>query len=184
MKNIIILFGLLCAMHMVQAQKFWTQNAEISFHSDAAMEKIEATNNQVSTVLDTETGGLAFSLLMKAFNFEKALMQEHFNEKYVESDKYPKASFKGSITDFNTLDRSSKNEYNVEVDGTLTIHGVSQEISTTGTLSFDGNKAINMHAVFEILLEDYDISIPGVVKDNIAETIEIHVNAKLEPYEK
>lgn len=184
MKNLIILFGLLCAINLVHAQKFWTQNAEIEFYSDAALEKIEAKNNQVSAVLDTETGGVAFSLLMKAFNFEKALMQEHFNEKYVESDKYPKASFKGTITDFNALDRSNGNKHKVEVNGTLTMHGVSQEISTTGTISFESAQAIHMHAVFEILLEDYKISIPGVVKDNIAETIEIHVNANLEPYEK
>src|SRR5687768_16802327 len=89
---------LIAAIGNLQAQdKFFTKSAKISFFSSASLEDIEAHNRSTQAVLDTKTGDIQFSLLMKGFEFRKALMQEHFNENFVESDKYPKAEFKGQV---------------------------------------------------------------------------------------
>lgn len=120
---------------------------------------------------------------MKAFIFEKALMQEHFNEKYVESDKYPKSTFKGRIADFNEIDINSKEIQKVVVKGTLTMHGTSNEVEAEGTLQFDGEKII-AKSEFNVLLSDYKIKIPSVVKDNISNNILISLNMNYKPYGK
>lgn len=171
----IVVFGLSSG---VFAQKYLTQSGNIRFFSSTPIEDIEAVNNQVSSVINVENGEMAFTLLMKAFTFEKALMQEHFNEKYVESDKYPKASFKGKVVDFKSSDLSSDfKEYSIK--GTLTIHGVSQEIDIKGKLKKRG-EAVYGESVFSIVLADYDIKIPSAVKDNIEEEIEITIKMEYE----
>lgn len=165
------------------AQKYFTRSANISFYSDTPMEKIEATNHQATSVVDLEKSEMVFSVLMKSFEFEKALMQEHFNEKYVESDKFPKAQFKGTFKAEKTVDLSKDGEYPVAVSGTMNIHGVDKEVQTKGTFTVKGGKLMGK-AEFMLKLADYDISIPGVVKDNIAEEVKITVDATYEPYKK
>ena len=155
-----------------------TQNGSIRFYSETPVENIEAINKQVSSVIDLESETIAFSLLMKAFVFEKALMQEHFNEKYVHSDKFPKASFKGSIAGIRKL-KVGAGVQNLEVIGILTIHGVSKEVKTTAQVSRVDGK-IKASAVFTIQLADYDISVPAAVINNISETIEITVDMDYE----
>jgi polyisoprenoid-binding protein YceI len=144
------------------------------------MEDIDAKNKTVAAVLDTKTGALQFSALMKGFEFPKALMQEHFNENYIESDKYPKAEFKGSITNNQEINYAKDGTYPAQVSGKLTLHGVTKDITTTGTLKVDGGK-IDANSVFNVLASDFKIKIPAIVKDKISNSIKITVDCKLEP---
>ena len=177
-----LLTSILCAFTLISfGQKYMTQTGKIKFFSKAKLENIEAVNNQVSSVLDSATGGMAFTLLMKAFVFEKDLMKEHFNEKYVESDKFPKATFKGNIENFNKIVLTDKAQ-SVVIKGKLTIHGETKDVEVTGTLLRNKEGKIVAHATFSINLDDYKIKIPSAVKDNISKTIEITVDMQYEAF--
>ncbi|MDH3710578.1 MAG: YceI family protein [Cyclobacteriaceae bacterium] len=136
-------------------------------------ENIEAHNGQTSAVLDTQTGALAVSIPVSGFKFEKALMQEHFNENYMETGKYPKAIFRGQIEDFSNMDFSEPTP--VKISGEITIHGVTKAIQLEGTL---GKQHENMvgNAAFELNVADFDIKIPKVVINNIAETVQVMID--------
>ena len=158
------------------AQKVFTKNGKISFFSKTDMEDIAADNNQVMSVLNTQTGELQFSVLIKSFKFEKALMEEHFNENYMESNKFPKASFKGNIDDKSKVDFGKDGTYKVTISGDLNIHGVSKKVSAVpGTITVKDGKPTGT-SKFNVKLADYEISVPSVVKKNIAETIDISVS--------
>ncbi|RYG47816.1 MAG: YceI family protein [Chitinophagaceae bacterium] len=147
----------------------------ISFYSEAPLEKIEARNRKFVVKYDPSSGKIEATVLMKGFEFKKALMQEHFNENYVESDKYPKSFFTGSV---NTQEISllKNNVYNVLASGTLTLHGVSQKVSVPGSITIkDGS--LSLKAVFDIQLADYKIKIPTVVRNNIGKTVTITIVA-------
>ncbi|MFT3979476.1 MAG: YceI family protein [Ferruginibacter sp.] len=159
----------------VQAQKLYTKNGHAAFFSKASLENITAETNQVATVLNTRSGEIQFSILVKSFHFRKALMEEHFNENYMESDKYPKATFKGSITDMSKVNFTADGSYAVTVAGELSIHGVTNKISVPGTITVAAGIP-RAAASFNILLSDYKISIPALVKDNISSSIAISVN--------
>lgn len=180
MKNIIAFFVILLSLGSANAQKLLTRTGHIWFFSETPAENIEAHNHQAVSILNKENGELVFQVLMKGFEFEKALMQEHFNEKYVESDKFPKASFKGKIDNFDKLDWSDDDEKIVQVSGELTIHGVTQQVKAEGTLSGSGN-SLTAKSEFKIKLEDYQIKIPAMVQKNIAEEISIHVDMAYKP---
>src|SRR5258708_24327801 len=132
MKRIIILLSLLIIVinSNSYAQVYYTKNGRISFFSKTSLENISADNNQVISVLNIETGVLEFSVLNNAFQFPKAKMQEDFNENYIESDKYPKSTFKGNITDISSISSLKDGSYNVNVKGDLMIHGTSKNITT------------------------------------------------------
>lgn len=161
------------------AQKYITKTGHIRFFSSAPLEDIEANNYQVNAALDSETGDLVFKVLMKAFQFEKALMQEHFNENYVNSDKYPNATFSGKITNISAIDFSSPGIYDANVEGELTIKGVTNKIEEEGTIEVVGDQDVKGNTVFFIKVADYDIKIPAAVRDNIAKEIEVTVNIEL-----
>src|SRR5688500_15365572 len=110
-------------------QVLTTRTGHISFYSSAKLEDIEAHNYQVSSSLNTETGDMAYVVMIKSFQFKKALMQEHFNENYMESDKYPKSTFKGKITDLSKVNFNKDGTYNVKVQGDLFIHGVTKNVT-------------------------------------------------------
>lgn len=165
----------------VNAQtRYFTKTGKIDFYSKAPLEDIEAKNKTVTAVLDTKTGAVQFSVQMKGFEFEKELMQEHFNENYVESDKYPKAEFKGSVVNNSAVNYSKDGTYNATVKGKLTIHGVTKDVQAPATIKVGGGK-IEASSTFNIQLSDYKISIPSVVKDKISNNIKISVNTSLEP---
>ena len=180
MKEIAFTFIIaIVALSNVQAQKFFTKTGEVSFFSDTAIEDIEAISNSASTVYDAESGRLQWSVLIKSFEFEKALMQEHFNENYMESSKYPKSTFKGKIKDFEKLTLDVDRTYVVEVTGDLTIHGETNAITSEASFNvIDG--VIRGASTFTIQLADYNIEIPAVVRDNIAKEIKITINAEYE----
>lgn len=157
-------------------QKYFTREGKISFFSDASLEKIEAINTKATSVLDVSTGKIEFAALIKAFQFEKALMQEHFNENYLESGKYPKASFKGTIADMSKVNLHADGTYPVKVKGQLTLHGVTKDIETNASFNVKGDKVAGT-ATFHVEVADYNIKIPAVVKDNIAKTVEVKIEA-------
>lgn len=183
MKFIFIPLLALLSIFSVKAEKYITKSGHVSFFSEAPLENIEANNNQVTSILDTETGEMVYSLLMKSFQFEKALMQEHFNEKYVHSEKYPKSTFQGKIVDMSAIDFSKNGTYEVEVAGTLNLHGVSKEISSKGTIEVKDGEIL-ADAKFDLTLADYDIKIPSTVADNIAEVVEVTVDMDYKPLNK
>lgn len=177
------LFGLICLLMLgttLSAQKYYTRDGKVTFSSDAPMEKIEAVNQKVSSVLDTQTGDIEFAVLIKSFHFEKALMEEHFNENYMESTKYPKATFKGAVSNISSVDFTKSGKYPVTVSGDLTIHGETQSVEVQGTLVNDGG-SVNASAVFEVAVADYKIEIPKVVRENIAKVVRISVDIDYKP---
>jgi hypothetical protein len=164
----------------VNAQKYMTKNGFIGFFSHTPMEDIKGDNNQVVGVLDTSTGEMVFQALIKSFHFDRALMEEHFNENYMESDKFPKSVFKGKITDLSSVDFSKNGKYNVTVEGDLTIHDVTNKITTKGTIEVTSG-GINANSKFNIVPEDYKINIPGVVRDKIDKNLEVTIVMKYTP---
>jgi len=160
--------------------KFYTKTGKISFFSKAPLEEIEGKNKTVTAVVDSKSGAIQFAVQMKGFEFEKQLMQQHFNENYVESDKYPKAEFKGTISNNSAINYKKDGSYPAKVKGKLTIHGVTKDVETTGTLKINGGK-IDANSTFNVLISDYNIKIPAVVKDKVSNTIKITVNCGLEP---
>lgn len=181
MKQFAILLSLLLlAAGSLQAQKQMTRNGHIWFFSSTPVEDIEAHNYQATSIIDPESGEMAFVVLMRGFQFEKALMQEHFNEKYVHSDDYPKATFNGQITNLETVNFTTDGSYEAEVSGELTIHGVTKEITTTGTITIEDG-VVKASATFPITLADHNIEIPSMVEDKIAKVVDAHVDMSYEP---
>jgi polyisoprenoid-binding protein YceI len=180
MKTMLISFlVLLFSANVVYSQKYMTKNGHIRFYSSTPMEDIEAHNRQVNAALDATTGDFVFKVLIKSFEFEKALMQEHFNENYMESHKFPNATFQGKITNLSEMNFAKDGTYNANIEGKLTIHGVTKDISEKGTFTVkDG--VVQGFSKFNVKVADYEIKIPGAVVNNIAESIEVTVDVKLE----
>jgi hypothetical protein len=184
MKKIILSIALICVIGLTaNAQKYITKNGHIYFHSEAPLETIEAHNKQVNAALDAATGDFVFKVLMNAFIFEKALMQEHFNENYVESEKFPNGTFKGKIINLGEIDFSKHGKYKATVSGEMTIHGITKKIEETGTFEI-GSESVHATAKFMLKIADYNISIPGAVAGKIADEVEINVDLKLSPVSK
>ncbi len=179
MKKVLFVLILFITISAQAQSRLVSRSATIRFFSKAPMENIEAVNSNGISVIDKTTGQLEFSVLMKGFSFEKALMQEHFNENYVESDQFPKAVFKGKIENLQTVDFSKEGLYNTSVSGTLQFHGVTKPVATKVTLTVK-NGVVTGETNFDILLEDYGIKIPALVKDKIAKNVRITVKA---PYQ-
>lgn len=177
MKRSVLILSLLMIMSSLYAQKFMTKNGFISFYSHTSLEEIKAENNQVAGVFDVSTGEMVFQVLIKSFHFERALMEEHFNENYMESDKYPKALFKGKVTNMPSLDAMKKGPSAVTVEGDLTIHGVTNKISVPGTIQ-NTDSGIEAKSEFNLVPEDYNITIPGVVREKINKTLAVTVIMK------
>lgn len=180
MKNLfitVILITLLVS-NKVLGQRYMARNGYVRFYSEAPVEDIEAINHDGLSIFDLETKDIAFTVPIRSFQFEKKLMQEHFNENYLESDKYPQATFKGTIENFKKIDDEQK----LTASGDMTIHGVTKHISVDGTGTFtDGH--ITLKAVFPVRLEDYKVKIPKVVIYNIAEVVEVTIEFEYTPYE-
>ena len=123
---------------------------------------------------------MQFAVQMKGFEFEKQLMEQHFNENYVESDTYPRSEFKGSITNNAEVNYAKDGTYPVKVKGKLTIHGVTQDVESTGSLKIAGG-SIDVSSTFNVLLSDYKIAIPSLVKDKVSNSIKIIVECNLQP---
>lgn len=161
------------------AQRYVVDSSFVKFYSKAPVEDIEAFNNNSNSIIDLENGHMAFSIPIKDFQFDKALMQEHFNENYLESKKYPKATFSAQVVDWKPF----FGKKNVEVVGKLNIHGVEKRATMNGTIDLEG-EAVIIDAMFYVDLVDYKINIPKAVFYNIAETIEVTVHFEYKPFKK
>ncbi len=155
----------------MNAQKFTTEKTYIKFFSDAAIEDITATNTKASSIFNEANGDIVFSVPIKEFEFEKSLMKEHFNEKYMESDQFPKAIFQGKISGYQP---TTAGEQKATASGKFIIHGVEQEVTIPGTIE-NNNGALKMKAKFVVKLADYKIKIPQLLWKNIAEEVEVTV---------
>ncbi|MDE3249626.1 MAG: YceI family protein [Bacteroidota bacterium] len=176
MKKILFCMLTLLSVQLAGAQvRYFTKTGNISFQAGTALEDIDGTNKSATSVFDAGTGQIEFALLVKGFEFKSALMQEHFNENYMESDKFPKSVFKGKIMNIEKVNFKKTGEYPITVKGTLDIHGVSKEIETTGTIKVLNDETVTSSASFPVTLEDYKIAIPGLVKDKISKTAKIAV---------
>ncbi|HLT80366.1 MAG TPA: YceI family protein [Cyclobacteriaceae bacterium] len=162
------------------AQRYMDRAGRASFYSKAPLEDIEAHTDQALCILDAASGEVAASMLMKSFQFEKALMQEHFNEKYVESDKYPKATFTGKIANLSDIDLSQDGAYTARVEGEVTIHGVTRPL-TTDVEFVVADGTIRATGSFPLRVKDFKITIPTLVVRNIAEVIEVRIAFDLRP---
>ena len=181
MKKLIHLFSLLAFAMGANAQSLYmTRSGQISFFSKTPMENIEAVNNEVTSLLNTGTGEVAFAVLIKSFHFDRALMEEHFNENYMESTKFPKGTFQGKILNLSAIDFTKDGTYAVEAEGSLTIHGVKQPVKSPGTLMVAKGK-ISLTSNFAIHVEDYRIEIPSLVSEKIAKSLDVKVSCTYEP---
>ena len=178
MKKFTLFLALMLAVAPAFAQKYMTRTARVTFFSATSVENIEGINNETACVLDAKTGELNFIVPIKSFKFEKALMEEHFNENYLESDKFPKAEFRGKVNDAGSVAFSKDGSYPVQVSGKLTIHGITRDATIPGRIIVkDGSPVAD--AKFTVKCGDYGIKIPSVVESKIAEEIKVTVNAPM-----
>lgn len=165
-----------------QAQKFFTRDAKVAFDATASgsPEAIKGVTRSGTCVFDKSSGAVEMAVLVKGFIFEKALMQEHFNENYLESTKYPKATFSGKLDNPGSLDTGKDGTYKMNAAGTLTMHGVSKSVSAPVTFTVKGGK-VSAAANFAAPLADYNISVPGLVADKLAKTANISISGDFAP---
>lgn len=173
---------LLCALlenplNIQAQQRFFAEKSFVQFFSDGVVEDITAKNEKVTSIFDVVGGDIAYLMSVKDFQFDKPLMQTHFNEKYAETEKFPKASFQGKITGF---DFTATGKQQVKATGKLTIHGISQNIDVPGTIEVSGNR-ISLKSKFVVKLADYNIKIPQIVWQNIAQQVEVTVDFVYRP---
>lgn len=159
------------------AQPYYKSNKSntISFYSKAPLEDIQAINKDASSIIDISTRNVAFKVPIKSFKFENGLMQEHFNENYMHSDKFPEGTFSGKIIDY--IDLKKDGEHEVTVSGKLTIHGVTQNRTIKGKIKIENKKAI-IDCKFDVFLKDHNIEIPKMVVQKIAEKIEVTIHSE------
>lgn len=160
--------------------RYMTKAGQVSFFSATPIEDIEAKTQQVAAVLDLGTGQLAFALPVKSFVFKRTLMQEHFNENYIESDKYPKATFAGRLVGFDAAALATAGPHPAQVEGDLTLHGVTHRVRVPATLELKAGQLLAL-ATFPVASADYNIEIPLLVRDNIAKVMSVRVSLACAP---
>ena len=177
MRELLVIFFMISLAVETEAQKFTSEKGTISFFSDAALEDIKAENTMVGSLFNATSGDLVYIVKIKDFRFEKSLMREHFNEKYMETEKYPKSTFQGKITGFKA---NITGEQKVKAVGKLNIHGVTRDVEIPGTVTFANGK-VSLQSKFIVKLVDYNIKIPKIVWQNIAEEIEVKIDFTYKP---
>jgi len=181
MKKTILLSLIILACRTSFSQIYIAKNCEISFFSSSPLEDIAAVNKACKPIINTSTNDVQMKITITAFQFEKPLMQEHFNEDYMESEKFPNAIYKGKINE--KIDWTKDGEYKVTVTGKFNIHGVEKERTIDGVVKIKGDE-INISSKFNIHIADHGIKVPSLYVQNIAEDVEVKLNATLEPYKK
>lgn len=169
---------LLLVSHFAAAQNFSTKTGKISFFSSTPLEDIKAASEKLMAIVVSKNGQMAFQVPIRSFTFAKGLMQEHFNENYMESDKYPYAKFKGTLNP--KIDLTKDGEYAVTADGTLSVHGVDKRRVIPGKIQVKDGK-IRILSNFDVACVDHQIKIPTLVIKKVAEVINVNVDATLNP---
>ncbi len=183
MRKLFVFSMLFSAAFSLQAQKYFTKTATVNFNASSPLEPIEGTTRTASSVIDAATGNMEFAALVKSFLFPQALMQEHFNENYMESGKFPKATFKGKIDNMKEVNFAKDGTYKAKISGNLEMHGVSKPVNTTADIVVKGGK-IKATANFSITVADFKITIPAAVKDKIAKTAKISISTEYQELKK
>jgi polyisoprenoid-binding protein YceI len=165
----LLVFVAVIYISTANAQKFITEKSEVTFFSSATLEDIKATNKKASGLFNAETNEIVFSIPINEFKFKKSLMQQHFNEKYMETEKFPKSTFQGTVSGFK---KETKGSQQVKAIGKLTIHGVTKDVQINGTIDSSDPKLM-MKAVFNVKLEEYNITRPQLLWQNIAEQVAV-----------
>lgn len=178
-KQLLLLLLIVCLSFVPKKEKqLIDRQGKITFFSYTPVENIQATNNQVLSIFDPNTHQVAVSVLMRAFVFKKSLMYEHFNESYIESDLYPKATLEGTVVDFdpNVLTQTRI------VKGNFTLRGITQPIEVKTNIIKENN-VYRFDGELEVKIEDHEIKVPRVLSANIAKKIQVSFNFQYEPYE-
>ena len=175
--------GMLCQTEVAKAQNtlYSTRSGNTRFSSETPLENIKAENKKSQAILNTATGELAIRMNMVDFVFPNKLMQEHFNENYIESDKYPTATFSGKID--KTIDYTKDGEYDASATGKFTVHGVTKTRTINGKMKIDGGK-ISISSDFQVALTDHKIDVPEIVFVKIAQNIQVKTQYVLAPVKK
>lgn len=195
MKKLILAFGLMLTISGIKAQIYKAKDGGtvVSFYSKSPLEDIDATNKGAIVVMNTTSNDIQVRLTIQNFKFKNALMEEHFNENYMETTKkvtnasgvvtypYRNAIFKGKINE--KIDYTKDGENKVTVTGKMEMHGVTKDETYSGTVTKKGNEII-IKCKFKIKVADYGIQVPSLYVKNIAEIVDIDVNTILEPYQK
>ena len=176
--SLLVVVGLNANAQMFKNKK---DAGSVHFLSKSPLEDIEATNKNPIAVYKVETADVQFAVVMTQFKFKAALMEEHFNENYVESEKFPQATFKGKVNE--KIDMTKDGENKVTVTGKMTLHGVTKDITTEGTITKKGDD-VTLASKFKIKVADYNIKVPSLYVQNIAEVVDVTVNIGLEPFVK
>ncbi len=172
--TIVLIFGISLSAH---GQKYSTEKSFVSFFSSATIENITAENAKSVSIFNAATGDIVFSIPIKEFEFAKSLMKEHFNEKYMETERFPKSTFQGKITGFQ---EKGSGVQQATAKGKLTIHGITKEIEVPGTVEIVNGKLV-IKSSFIVKLEDYEIMRPQLLWQNIAEQVEVKVEFTYKP---
>jgi hypothetical protein len=184
MKKIILTSVFACMVlhfNTTFAQLMKGDKSTVSFYSKTPLEDIDAKNTNIVSVMNTASKDIQIQVVAKGFVFKSALMQEHFNENYMESEKYPISTFKGKVNEM--VDYTKDGTTKVSATGKLTMHGVTKEVTIPGTITVKGD-AVTIDSKFQIKLEDYEIKVPSLYVKNIAETIDVTMNTTLLPFKK
>lgn len=175
-KSALFILALVAGAFSLNAQIYKDNKTTVSFFSSTPVEDISATDTVATMLLNSKTGDVIANISIKGFVFPNLLMQEHFNENYMESDKFPMGSFKGKIKE--TIDYTKDGTYNVNIEGTLTIHGVAKPRTIPATVIVKGS-SVTVDCKFEVALVDHNIEVPQAVGTKIAEKIQVTVNTTL-----
>ena len=179
MKKITFLLLVLISLIAVGQNKYLTKTGTLSFEASVpSFEEVAANNKSVTAILNTENGEFAALVLVKAFRFKNALMEEHFNENYAESDSYPKATFKGEIENFK-FDSLSEIDNSFLIKGTLTFHGVTKTIKAVPLAIKMVDSKIVLSGSFKVLVSDFNIKIPKVVQNKLSDEVSVVFNFEL-----
>jgi hypothetical protein len=167
----------------IYAQKLITKEGKIKIFSQTPLFTIEAVNNKVASILNTQTGDIVVSTLVRSFKFREALVEEHFNENYMDSEKYPKAVFMGKIVNYHTIDFSKDGEYKAVVVGKLTIHGTTNKIEDNAKIIVK-DKKIRGELTFDVSLSAFNIRVEKTYKKAIKDEIKLRVDFAYKPYKQ
>lgn len=178
MNKLILTLAFVLALTGVRAQTLISRAVTTSFFSTTPLEDIEAISKTGASALNTQTGDILVKISNTSFDFKKKLMQEHFNENYMESDKYPLSIFKGKL--IGTVDYTKPGTYQVSAKGDLTIHGVTKSYEVPVKIMVT-NTGVNATTSFWVQMEDHKIKIPKIVIKNIAEAVEVKISVLYQP---
>jgi polyisoprenoid-binding protein YceI len=176
MKKITFILSLIAlTIQLAHAQNYMTKTGVIDIFSETSMFKIEGKSQSVGSILNTSNGQVVATVVITGFKFKEALLEEHFNENYMESHKFPKAVFKGQITNWSMVNLAKDGSYSITLEGDLTMHGETRPVKTQGTLVISGGK-IKATTEFIVSLENYKIKVEESYKDRINDSVKLTIH--------